>query len=172
MYIYMYNLDLCCNFFYLLTVQFEFEQVSVPCSNLFEIMTVRCGHCTNVCYVDMGAAFQYSMSSKDVQIPACSSLHCKLDLGSSSSKCKNKRAPPANPTTERIVNRPPEKRHRTPSLYNQFIKEEIHRIKVNNPEISHREAFSTAAKNWARFPHINLGLMLESSNQGPEQHLI
>jgi hypothetical protein len=41
----------------------------------------------------------------------------------------------------------PEKRQRVPSAYNQFIKEEIQRIKANNPDISHREAFSTAAKN-------------------------
>lgn len=63
------------------------------------------------------------------------------------------------------VNRPPEKRQRVPSAYNQFIKEEIQRIKANNPEISHREAFSTAAKNWAHFPHIHFGLMLETNNQ-------
>ncbi|KAL6226327.1 hypothetical protein ACLB2K_000290 [Fragaria x ananassa] len=40
--------------------------------------------------------------------------------------------------------RSPEKRQRVPSAYNQFIKEEIQRIKANNPDISHREAFSTA----------------------------
>lgn len=75
------------------------------------------------------------------------------------------------------VNRPPEKRQRVPSAYNQFIKEEIQRIKANNPEISHREAFSTAAKNWAHFPHIHFGLMLETNNQakldeGPEKCLM
>nr|XP_010313779.1 axial regulator YABBY 5-like isoform X2 [Solanum lycopersicum] len=66
---------------------------------------------------------------------------------------------------ERNVNRPPEKRQRGPSAYNQFIKEEIQRIKANNPDITHREAFSTAAKNWAHFPHIQFGLMLETDNQ-------
>lgn len=50
--------------------------------------------------------------------------------------------------------RPPEKRQRVPSAYNRFIKEEIQRIKSVKPDISHREAFSTAAKNWAHFPHI------------------
>ncbi|RZB80221.1 putative pectin methyltransferase QUA2 isoform B [Glycine soja] len=40
-----------------------------------------------------------------------------------------------------------EKRHRVPSAYNRFIKEEIQRIKASNPDISHREAFSSAAKN-------------------------
>ncbi|KAM7525613.1 hypothetical protein LguiA_015515 [Lonicera macranthoides] len=58
-----------------------------------------------------------------------------------------------------VTNRPPEKRQRVPSAYNRFIKEEIQRIKAGNPDISHREAFSAAAKNWAHFPHIHFGLM-------------
>lgn len=58
-----------------------------------------------------------------------------------------------------VLNRPPEKRQRIPSAYNRFIKEEIQRIKAGNPDISHREAFSAAAKNWAHFPHIQFGLM-------------
>ncbi|KAL0327113.1 UNVERIFIED_CONTAM: protein CRABS CLAW [Sesamum angustifolium] len=45
----------------------------------------------------------------------------------------------------------PEKKHRLPSAYNRFMKEEIQRIKAADPEIPHREAFSAAAKNWARY---------------------
>ncbi|RWV95460.1 hypothetical protein GW17_00041913 [Ensete ventricosum] len=41
----------------------------------------------------------------------------------------------------------PEKRQRVPSAYNRFIKDEIQRIKAGNPDITHREAFSAAAKN-------------------------
>lgn len=66
--------------------------------------------------------------------------------------------------------RPPEKRQRVPSAYNRFIKEEIQRIKAGNPDISHREAFSTAAKNWAHFPHIHFGLKLESNKQAKLDH--
>ena len=33
-------------------------QVSVPCSSLFDTVTVRCGHCTNLLSVNMAAAFQ------------------------------------------------------------------------------------------------------------------
>ncbi|KAI9125890.1 hypothetical protein K1719_003308 [Acacia pycnantha] len=93
----------------------------------------------------------------------------RIETGSSS-RCNNRiamRAPTTtrNATEERVATRPPEKRQRVPSAYNQFIKEEIQRIKVNNPDISHREAFSTAAKNWAHFPHIHFGLMLETNNQ-------
>ncbi|KAG2713295.1 hypothetical protein I3760_04G170500 [Carya illinoinensis] len=123
-------------------------QVSVPCSSLFDIVTVRCGHCTNLWSVNMAAAFQ-SLSWQDVQATKCTTDY-KIDSGSSS-KCNNKiamRAQTTHAATEdRVVNRPPEKRQRVPSAYNQFIKEEIQRIKANNPDISHREAFSTAAKN-------------------------
>ncbi|KAF4387959.1 hypothetical protein F8388_005576 [Cannabis sativa] len=54
---------------------------------------------------------------------------------------------------------PLEKRQRVPSAYNPFIKDEIQRIKSVNPDISHKEAFSAAAKNWAHFPHIHFGPM-------------
>ncbi|KAL9377165.1 hypothetical protein Peur_031285 [Populus x canadensis] len=154
--------------------------VSVPCSNLFDIVTVRCGHCTNLWSVNMAAAFQ-SLSWQDhVQASNHISHDYRIEMGSSS-KFNNKistRTPATNIVTqERVVNRPPEKRQRVPSAYNQFIKEEIQRIKANNPEISHREAFSTAAKNWAHFPHIQFGLMLETNNQaklddGSDKHLM
>ncbi|MFS7936096.1 putative transcription factor C2C2-YABBY family [Helianthus anomalus] len=41
------------------------------------------------------------------------------------------------------------------------MKQEIPRVKANNPNISHREAFSAAAKNWAHFPNIQT---LEANN--------
>ncbi|CAK9170960.1 unnamed protein product, partial [Ilex paraguariensis] len=47
----------------------------------------------------------------------------RIDMGSSS-KCNKKmamRPPTMNTTEERTVNRPPEKRQRVPSAYNQFI---------------------------------------------------
>ncbi|XP_016579962.2 axial regulator YABBY 5 isoform X4 [Capsicum annuum] len=148
--------------------------VSVPCSSLFDIVTVRCGHCTNLWSVNMAAAFQSSSTSSwqnhQAQVPNHTAPEYRMDFGSST-KCTMNRMTMRTPITsnihheERIVNRPPEKRQRVPSAYNQFIKEEIQRIKANNPDISHREAFSTAAKNWAHFPHIHFGLMLESNNQ-------
>ncbi|XP_065850421.1 axial regulator YABBY 5 [Euphorbia lathyris] len=151
--------------------------VSVPCSSFFEMVTVRCGHCTNLWSVNMAAAFQ-SFSWQDVQAANNYGMpDYRIELGSSS-KCNNNRISMRPPITEeRVVNRPPEKRQRVPSAYNQFIKEEIQRIKANHPDISHREAFSTAAKNWAHYPHIHFGLMLESNNQaklddGSEKHLM
>ncbi|KAL8136097.1 axial regulator YABBY 5 isoform X2 [Apium graveolens] len=146
--------------------------VSVPCSSLYDIVTVRCGHCSNLWSVNMAAAaFQALSTWQPHQLQAPNngySPEYRIDLSSSSSgRSSNKpatRQQPINPPEQRVVNRPPEKRQRIPSAYNQFIKEEIQRIKANNPDISHREAFSTAAKNWAHFPHIHFGLMLESNN--------
>nr|AMA07777.1 YABBY family protein 6 [Mentha spicata] len=158
--------------------------VSVPCSSLLDVVTVRCGHCSNLWTVNMAAsAFPLLQQQQQLQPPSsCQATNCsttpteyKVDLGSSS-KWNYKIQPSIQKKPEpRIVNRPPEKRQRVPSAYNQFIKEEIQRIKANNPDISHREAFSTAAKNWAHFPHIHFGLMLESNtqpnlNEGPEKH--
>ncbi|KAL0408757.1 UNVERIFIED_CONTAM: protein DROOPING LEAF [Sesamum radiatum] len=57
---------------------------------------------------------------------------------------------PSSPKAPYVV-KPPEKKHRLPSAYNRFMKEEIQRIKAADPEIPHREAFSAAAKNWARY---------------------
>ncbi|KAF4362280.1 hypothetical protein F8388_008164 [Cannabis sativa] len=34
-----------------------------------------------------------------------------------------------------------------------------------NPDISHREGFSAAAKNWAHFPHIHFGLMPDQTGK-------
>lgn len=68
------------------------------------------------------------------------------------------------------TSRPPEKRQRVPSAYNRFIKEEIQRIKAGNPDISHREAFSAAAKNWAHFPHIQFGLMPDQTAKKTNIH--
>ncbi|KAG6514265.1 hypothetical protein ZIOFF_024612 [Zingiber officinale] len=49
--------------------------------------------------------------------------------------------------------------YRAFKLFPVAIVDEIQRIKAGNPDITHREAFSAAAKNWAHFPHIHFGLM-------------
>ncbi|KAK1377116.1 Axial regulator YABBY 1 [Heracleum sosnowskyi] len=154
--------------------------VSVPCSSLFMTVTVRCGHCTNLLSVNMRA----------LQIPSPNQFH---QLGNSNffspqSLMEEIRSSPSNmllinqpnPNESRmpvrgvdelprlpVTNRAPEKRQRVPSAYNRFIKEEIQRIKAGNPDISHREAFSAAAKNWAHFPHIHFGLLPDQSEKKP-----
>ncbi|XP_057954344.1 putative axial regulator YABBY 2 isoform X2 [Malania oleifera] len=147
--------------------------VNVPCNSLFTIVTVRCGHCANLLAVNMGALFQTTLPlHQDLQQVEVNSEDILTKDGGSSSKC-NKFSPYDYQSAHQNVIeqprmppiRPPEKRQRIPSAYNRFIKEEIQRIKASNPEISHREAFSTAAKNWAHFPHIQFGLKLEGNKQ-------
>lgn len=42
---------------------------------------------------------------------------------------------------------------RHPSPYNMFMSQEVKRIKAVDPSIDHKEAFKTAASNWAKSPH-------------------
>ncbi|XP_077235836.1 axial regulator YABBY 1-like [Tasmannia lanceolata] len=148
--------------------------VCVPCTSLFKAVTVRCGHCTNLFSVNMRAPL----------LPAANQLHLShsffspsqnlleeipspnpgllLDESNSNDSVVSVRRPDEPPRTP-VVNRPPEKRQRVPSAYNRFIKDEIQRIKAGNPDITHREAFSAAAKNWAHFPHIHFGLVPDQS---------
>ncbi|KAE8734466.1 Protein YABBY 5 [Hibiscus syriacus] len=150
--------------------------VSVPCSSLLKTVTVRCGHCTNLLSVNM----------RGLLLPAANQLHLAHSQFTPQNLLEEIRssAPPkmlminhpdprglAIPiraaveemTKPPVVNRPPDKRQRVPSAYNRFIKDEIQRIKSENPDISHRDAFSAAAKNWAHFPHIHFGLMHDQS---------
>ncbi|KAJ6755605.1 PROTEIN YABBY 6-RELATED [Salix purpurea] len=79
------------------------------------------------------------LNSEDLNKDFGSSSKCnKVNASESTEHHEPPRMPPI---------RPPEKRQRVPSAYNRFIKDEIQRIKAGNPDISHREAFSTAAKN-------------------------
>ncbi|KAI9073367.1 hypothetical protein K1719_044708 [Acacia pycnantha] len=142
--------------------------VSVPCGSFLTIVTVRCGHCANLLSVNMAASLQ-TFPPQELQLQkqhlsyeessnreAGSSSKCSKFAAFESAEHEQHRIPPI---------RPPEKRQRVPSAYNRFIKEEIQRIKASNPDISHREAFSTAAKNWAHFPHIHFGLKLDGNKQ-------
>ncbi|XP_011090281.1 putative axial regulator YABBY 2 isoform X1 [Sesamum indicum] len=148
--------------------------VSVPCSSMLSsIVTVRCGHCANLLSVNIGALL-HSLHLQDFQQPQKQQTTVeaawKESIGSSS-KC-NMFGPlqPQHEQPKMAPIRPPEKRQRVPSAYNRFIKEEIQRIKASNPEISHREAFSTAAKNWAHLPHIHFGLKHEANKQAKLDH--
>ncbi|KAL7587983.1 hypothetical protein Lser_V15G37860 [Lactuca serriola] len=134
--------------------------VSVPCSSLFDIVTVRCGHCTNVLSVNMGmVSVHQSLTNPNSQ-------------NSSSSHCHGDQDPNENPSNSEVglcsstrympVKPPPPPNTNDQSIIN--ARQEIQRIKATNSNISHREAFSAAAKNWAHFPHIHFGLMLEGNN--------
>ncbi|KAL8119209.1 axial regulator YABBY 1-like isoform X1 [Apium graveolens] len=151
--------------------------VSVPCSSLFRTVTVRCGHCTNLFTVNMRTLLlpppnHLHQLGNSLFSPQ---THAEEIRSSASNMLMNQTCSPADSLIPNIrgginelpkppaSNRPPEKRQRVPSAYNRFIKEEIQRIKAGNPDISHREAFSAAAKNWAHFPNIHFGLLPEQS---------
>ncbi|XP_078442572.1 protein YABBY 2-like [Wolffia australiana] len=139
--------------------------VSVPFT-MMNVITVRCGHCASLLSVSLGGMLQafplQDIQSHRLRYPGLGFLN-----GSSSSK--GERTPAIsfteNDRSSDLPAHPPEKRQRVPSAYNRFIKEEIQRIKSMNPDISHREAFSAAAKNWAHFPTINFGLNMENNKK-------
>ncbi|XP_006664216.1 protein YABBY 6 [Oryza brachyantha] len=155
--------------------------VSVPGNSMLNIVTVRCGHCTNLLSVNLRGLMHSAPALQDHHhhhlqennVSGCfvrdQNGYPEFGLSGASSSSKLRLQPPAaaamvsysqqNQQLDQALHaRPPEKRQRVPSAYNRFIKEEIRRIKANNPDISHREAFSTAAKNWAHYPNIHFGL--------------
>ncbi|XP_029124784.1 axial regulator YABBY 4 isoform X2 [Cajanus cajan] len=127
--------------------------VSVPCSSLSMVVTVRCGHCTSLLSVNMMKAsffpFHLLASVTHVEPKRGSSEDgANMTLNSyDASIMTHPDCEEENVTQMTNVNKPPEKRQRTPSAYNRFIKEEIKRLKAENPNMAHKEAFSTAAKN-------------------------
>eukprot|EP00261_Vitis_vinifera_P020630 XP_010651538.1 PREDICTED: axial regulator YABBY 4 isoform X1 [Vitis vinifera] len=148
--------------------------VSVPYSSLSMVVTVRCGHCASLLSVNM-------MKASFVPLHLLASLSqdepkegCPNEEGAQ--KASDKRSPSMVASSDNeeddivpvhhVVNKPPEKRQRAPSAYNRFInREEIRRLKAENPKMTHKEAFSTAAKNWAHFPAIQLKGAGESCSQ-------
>ncbi|XP_062150352.1 axial regulator YABBY 4 [Alnus glutinosa] len=131
--------------------------VSVPCSSLSMVVTVRCGHCSGLLSVNMtNASFVplHLLASLNDDKPNIEKNDAQkvLDWRSPSVVASSDYEEDDIISVNRIVNKPPEKRQRAPSAYNCFIKEEIKRLKAENPSMAHKEAFSTAAKNWAHLP--------------------
>ncbi|KAK1285081.1 Axial regulator YABBY 1 [Acorus calamus] len=121
-------------------------RVSVPCSSLFKVVTVRCGYCTNLLSVNMRGlllpttANQFHLSHHPFLNPPQPLLTLQEEIS-----CM---APPPQPPQNHLfldqplvndstilsvkgseelpkappANRPPEKRQRVPSAYNRFIK--------------------------------------------------
>ncbi|CAN1320858.1 Axial regulator YABBY 4 [Linum perenne] len=148
--------------------------VSVPSTSMsMAAVTVRCGHCTSLLSVNMTKASFLPFHLLAAGVDNDENRVCEeggggrgrdhekagsflfMDGGSS---------PPGLVTCDeneeedlingsggadlgRKINKPPEKRQRAPSAYNRFIKEEIKRLKAENPSMVHKEAFSMAAKN-------------------------
>ncbi|XP_057961602.1 protein CRABS CLAW isoform X2 [Malania oleifera] len=123
--------------------------VGIPCKRLLETVTVKCGHCSNLSFLSSRPPLQ-GQCLVDHQMTLQGFCGDFRKGQSSSSSSSSTSSDPLSPKAPFVV-KPPEKKHRLPSAYNRFMKEEIQRIKAANPEIPHREAFSTAAKNWARY---------------------
>ncbi|XP_076948157.1 protein DROOPING LEAF-like [Bidens hawaiensis] len=122
--------------------------VGIPCKGLLDTVTVKCGHCSNLSFLTIKANSHHFQSPS---LPLFQASDFKRGQTSSSSSSTSNE--PSSPKAPFVV-KPPERKHRLPSAYNRFMKEEIQRIKASNPQIPHREAFSTAAKNWAgHIPH-------------------
>ncbi|XVF43260.1 hypothetical protein PTKIN_Ptkin02bG0025900 [Pterospermum kingtungense] len=127
--------------------------VGIPCKRLLDTVTVKCGHCSNLSFLSTRSPLQgqcldpqTSLSLQLVHVKEKQSFSGDFRKGLSSSPSSSASTEPSSPKAPFVV-KPPEKKHRLPSAYNRFMKEEIQRIKAANPEIPHREAFSTAAKN-------------------------
>ncbi|CAI9275106.1 unnamed protein product [Lactuca saligna] len=158
--------------------------VSVPCSCLSMVVTVKCGHCAGLLSVNM-------MRSSFLPLHLFPSINnqeeptvevCKEDEEVAKPPLSKRSSSPLISTSSsdedneddlvlvnHVVNKPPEKRQRAPSAYNKFIKEEIIRLKTQHPNISHKLAFSTAAKNWAHSPpsQQNQGEKSKASDNEP-----
>ncbi|XP_030551934.1 axial regulator YABBY 4 [Rhodamnia argentea] len=151
--------------------------VSVPCSSLSMVVTVRCGHCTSLLSVNMMKASFVPLHllaslSHDAPKEEFQEMEVQKNVELYSPSYVNSPDIEDEETISitHVVNKPPEKRQRTPSAYNRFIKEEIRRLKAQNPNIPHKEAFSQAAKNWAQFPqHQFKGGNQESFDQEVER---
>ncbi|XP_047064857.1 protein YABBY 7-like [Lolium rigidum] len=131
--------------------------VSVPCSSLLlKMVAVQCGRCSGILSVSVASPPPSPPSPSSVELPL-------QELGvdppprewsDESSGADDEWEGQAVENNAAAVNKPPVRKQRTPSAYNCFIKEEIKRIKAVEPKMTHKEAFSTAAKNWAHLPRI------------------
>ncbi|OAY43020.1 protein YABBY 2 isoform X2 [Manihot esculenta] len=139
--------------------------VNVPGNITVNVVTVKCGHCSNLLSLNTEAlpqnthnlqnVLKQNIFYQDLSEESGSSKSTEVSASDSSSENEHPRTLSVHGTMG--------KRQRAPSAYNKFIKEEIRRLKINNPKITHKEAFSTAAKNWAHLPHTDFGLTLNGN---------
>ncbi|URD72408.1 Drooping leaf [Musa troglodytarum] len=144
-------------------------QVGVPCKRVMDTVTVKCGHCSHLSFLSPRAMVQ-SLTPPDhrmgLQGPCSDCLRGQPSPPSSSSSNSSEQMI----QKPRFVMKPPEKKHRMPSAYNRFMKEEIQRIKAAKPDIPHREAFSMASKNWAKCdPRCSTTISTSDNSSGKSQ---
>ncbi|XP_039032314.1 protein CRABS CLAW-like [Hibiscus syriacus] len=141
--------------------------VGIPCKRLQETVTVKCGHCGNLSFLSTRPPLQGQCLDPQTSL-TLQSFSGDFRKGTQFSPSSSSTSSEPSSLKAPFVVKPPEKKHRLPSAYNRFMKEEIQRIKAANPEIPHREAFSAAAKNWARYipnPPAEASVCGSSSNE-------
>ncbi|KAG5236233.1 INNER NO OUTER family protein [Salix suchowensis] len=139
--------------------------VSVPCSSSSTVVTVICGHCSSLLSVNLMkisflpfsllTSLSHDHEQKELLSPDEVDAQEGLETQNSFiviSSDNDEDIDKINPVN-RVINKPPEKRQRAPSAYNCFIKDS--KAQIENPNMAHKEAFSTAAKNWAHCPHVH-----------------
>ncbi|CAL5354171.1 unnamed protein product [Camellia sinensis] len=131
--------------------------VGIPCKRLLDTVTVKCGHCSNLSFLSTRPPLQGQYFDHQTSLQG---FGCEIKKGQSSSSSSSTSSEQVSPKAPFVV-----KQKALTSICLQSIHEEIQRIKMANPEKPHREAFSAAAKNWARYiPNSPAGLMSEGTN--------
>ncbi|KAI3976680.1 hypothetical protein MKX01_008538 [Papaver californicum] len=153
--------------------------VGVPCKRFVDKVTVKCGYCNCLSFLStkpIGQVHHQSTALEQQNMSPNSGgtfhhhprgyFNEPRKGGQTSSMASSSLTSNQQPSSNApYVVKPPERKHRLPSAYNRFMKEEIQRIKTASPEIPHREAFSSAAKNWARYvPHPSGSSAASASN--------
>ncbi|XP_047961613.1 protein YABBY 3-like [Salvia hispanica] len=110
--------------------------VIVPYNSLAMAVAINCGHCDNIFSLNTLHLFP----SINQQRKMVADEDDDDDADRDYVWCNH------------VIQKPPEKKKRGPTAYNRFIKYEIKRLKAEHPNITHKEAFSAAAKNWAHCP--------------------
>ncbi|KAE9613371.1 putative transcription factor C2C2-YABBY family [Lupinus albus] len=118
--------------------------VSVPCSSMSMVVTVRCGHCTSLLSVNM-------MKASFVPLHLLASLSHLEPKEASPEEDINKTLNSYNASMMTYSDCEEEDVIPINNVVNKRM-DEIKRLKAENPDMTHKEAFSTAAKNWANFP--------------------
>ncbi|XP_057950335.1 axial regulator YABBY 4 [Malania oleifera] len=135
--------------------------VSVPSSCLSMVrVPVRCGRCMGILSVNMTKASfaplrpfpslnqaelkDQESCPEEKEAQEAFKNRC-LSMVAASNTEDGDIVVPTNP----VINKHQEKRKRPSTAYNNFIREEIRRLKAQCPNMTHKEAFRLAPKNWA-----------------------
>nr|BAJ83627.1 CRC-like YABBY protein [Cabomba caroliniana] len=143
--------------------------VGVPRKRLLDTVTVKCGHCSNLSFITTKPAISHATPHSPVgPLDITMSLPSLSSTSSSFLSSAILQSADCDESVDKVrhVAKPPEKKHRLPSAYNRFMREEIQRLKAADPKLTHKGAFSKAAKNWARFDPqlLNIGTTSEINN--------